>query len=227
MARPESPLGADGEALQAFAADLRALRVSAGKPPYRELGKRANYSAAALSEAANGRKLPSLAVTVAYAAACGGDRVEWESRWRSLATEMAAEKPVEFEGPAPYVGLTAFQPADADRFFGRERLVGELVDLTWTRRFVGVFGASGSGKSSVLRAGLVPRAERAVLCTPGPHPVAELAGALAGLTGRSAPELAAEFAAYPDNLHVRVRYALGEADQDLLLVVDQFEEVFT
>lgn len=52
-------------------------------------------------------------MTVAYATACGGDRVEWESRWRSLATEMAAEKPVEFEGLAPYVGLTAFQPADA------------------------------------------------------------------------------------------------------------------
>ena len=227
MARPESPLGAEWDGLQAFAADLRALRVSAGNPPYRELGKRANYSAAALSEAANGRKLPSLAVTVAYVVACGGNRAEWESRWRSLATEMVAEKPVEFEGNAPYIGLTAFQPADADRFFGRERLVGELVDLTWRRRFVGVFGASGSGKSSVLRAGLVPRAERAVLCTPGPHPVTELAGALAGLTGKPAAALAAEFAAYPDNLHVRVRHALGEADQDLLLVVDQFEEVFT
>jgi WD40 repeat protein len=227
MARPESPLGYGRDEVLAFAADLRALRAGAGNPPYRELGRRANYSAAALSEAANGRKLPSLAVTVAYAAACGGDRVEWESRWRSLATEIAAEKPVEFEGPAPYVGLTAFQPADADRFFGRERLVAELVELTWTRRFVGVFGASGSGKSSVLRAGLVPRAERAVLCTPGPHPVAGLAGALAGLTGKPAAALAAEFAAYPDNLHVRVRHALGESDQDLLLVVDQFEEVFT
>lgn len=54
MARPESPLVAEWDALQAFAADLRALRVNAGKPPYRELGKRANYSAAALSEAANG-----------------------------------------------------------------------------------------------------------------------------------------------------------------------------
>ena len=47
-----------------------------------------------------------------------------------------------------------FQRSDADRFFGRRRLVGELLDLLAERRFVTVFGASGAGKSSLLRAGL-------------------------------------------------------------------------
>ncbi|MEJ2853969.1 MULTISPECIES: nSTAND1 domain-containing NTPase [unclassified Saccharothrix] len=223
MARAESPLPA-GE-LGAFAADLRALRLKAGNPTYRRLARDAHYSAAALSEAANGRRLPSLAVAVAYVRACGGDVVEWEARWRALAERRPAEVD---DGTPPYAGLAPFQVGDADRFFGRDDLVRELTGLVARRRFVGVFGASGSGKSSVLRAGLVARSEGpAVVFTPGARPVQELAVRLAAVTGKSAPALAREFAAYPENLHLRVRQTLIGGDDDLLLVVDQFEEVFT
>ena len=86
---------------------------------------------------------------------------EWEARWRAVAEELELAAPAgvtEPTGvPAPYLGLAAFQPEDADRFFGRERLVDELVARLARSGFLVVFGASGAGKSSVLRAGLVPR----------------------------------------------------------------------
>ncbi|MGX7828548.1 nSTAND1 domain-containing NTPase [Actinokineospora sp. 24-640] len=223
MPRSERPLGSEDTALLRFAADLRRLRERAGKPTYRELGRQANYSAAALSEAAGGRRLPSRAVTLAFVRACGGDTGEWDARWRSIAADDA---PGPGGGHSPYVGLGAYQIADADRFFGREAVTETLIGMLATRRFVGVFGPSGSGKSSVLRAGLAASAPgRALVLTPGSHPVLECALRLAELTGGSAAALRDELAADPANLHLLIRQSTP--DRDLLLVVDQFEEVFT
>jgi WD40 repeat protein len=239
--RAERPLDAgDGLVLQ-FAGDLRLLREKAGRPTYRELSARAHYSTAALSEAAGGRKLPSLAVTVAYVTACGGDAAEWQSRWRSVAAQLAANKTsqpdVDDGEQAPYVGLAAFQPTDAGRFFGRDPLVTELLDRTRDRRFLGIFGPSGCGKSSLLRAGLVARlsGERksddvpVLVFTPGPHPLEECAVQLAEFLGERPGTLREEFSADPRNLHLRVRQAMANrpAESDLVLVVDQFEELFT
>ncbi|GLZ32236.1 hypothetical protein Lesp02_44240 [Lentzea sp. NBRC 105346] len=173
MPRGERPLdGVEDNPLVRFAGELRALRVAAGSPPYRELARRTHYSASALSDAAGGRKLPSLEVTLAYVRACDGDVAQWEQRWHALA---ATTEPAGDDTTSPYVGLGAFQVADADRFFGRERLVEELLGLLADRRFVTVFGASGSGKSSLLRAGLLPRLSSAALITPGePLPDADV-----------------------------------------------------
>ncbi|WP_086662174.1 hypothetical protein [Lentzea kentuckyensis] len=168
MPRPERPLDSDDDELLRFAADLRLLREKAGKPTYRELSKAAHYSVTMLSEAASGRKLPSLAVTTAYVHACGGDVEQWRRRWHEVAE---GAKPADPDREPPYLGLGAFQAADASRFFGREKLVGQLLEKVRERPFVGVFGASGSGKSSLLRAGLVASRPAAVL-TPGPHPLA-------------------------------------------------------
>ncbi|MGW4112369.1 nSTAND1 domain-containing NTPase [Actinosynnema sp. NPDC004786] len=215
MPRTERPLVVEDTPVLRFAGDLRRLRREAGSPSYRELGRLANYSPAALSEAAAGRRLPSLAVTRAFVRACGGDVEEWTARWR----ELSAEEP--HAGDAPYVGLAAYQVADADRFFGREAEVGRLLALVRERPFVGVFGPSGAGKSSLLRAGLAARWGEHIVVTPGPDPITELAAALAG--GRSAVDVRAELAADPEHLRVLLR----QAGDDLLLVVDQFEEVFT
>jgi hypothetical protein len=96
MPRGERPLdGGDGPLLR-FAGDLRRLRKFSGSPPYRELARRAHYSAATLSDAAAGRKLPTLPVTLAYVGACGGDAGQWERRWRETAAELAAPA-----GPPP------------------------------------------------------------------------------------------------------------------------------
>lgn len=211
MPRRERPLDEGESGLLRFAADLRRLRERAGSPTYRELSKRAHYSAAALSEAAGGRKLPSLAVTKAYAKACDGDPEEWARRWRAV----AESEPHAAHG-SPYAGLATFQPDDAPKFFGRERLTAEL--LATRKRFTGVFGPSGVGKSSLLRAGLIARTgEPVLLFTPGADPLEECAVALARLTGGDAADLAADLADPP---RLRRHHAH-------LVVVDQFEELFT
>ncbi|KAB8176777.1 hypothetical protein [Microbispora catharanthi] len=245
MPRSERPLEDDGGELTSFAADLRLLRVKAGSPPYRELAARAHYSSTTLADAASGRKLPSLAVTLAYVRACGGDLSEWEDRWRALAAEGAAAVPAESvpmtadDGArGPYAGLAAFQPEDAEWFFGRERLTQDLVSRVRKSRFLVVFGASGSGKSSLLRAGLLPRIRGEesgtagwpiLLFAPGSHPLEECAAQLAALSGGSATMLHNELTKEPRALHLTALQVLADrpVGSEMLVVVDQFEEVFT
>ncbi|MCO8273888.1 hypothetical protein M1L60_25145 [Actinoplanes sp. TRM 88003] len=217
MPRRERPLESEDSPLLQFAGDLRRLRRNAGEPTYRELGKRTNYSAAALSEAVSGRRLPSLAVTTAFVRACAGDAEAWTERWRRLAGEQP--------GPAaPYVGLASYQVEDAGRFFGREALTRTLLTLVDERPFAGVFGASGAGKSSLLRAGLAARTGRTTLIvTPGADPITELAVAVAGLADQPADRVREDLSGDPQAL----RGWLAKAADDLLLVVDQFEECFT
>ncbi len=88
------------------------------------------------------------------------------------------------EGKEPYQGLRFFDVGDRDRFFGREQLTAELVDYLRTNRLLTVIGASGSGKSSVVRAGVVPTLREddrrliAPIVTPTAHPLETLATAL-------------------------------------------------
>ena len=129
----------------------------------------------------------------------------------------------------PYKGLTAFEASDADYFFGRDRLVAELVAKLVGSPFVALVGASGSGKSSLLGAGLLPALANGVLPTsaewtyvtmrPGAHPLRELSDALAASDDVAPGE---EEAA---RLMERARRRLTPS-QRLLLVVDQFEELF-
>src|SRR5215212_1355281 len=89
--------------------------------------------------------------------------------------------------PCPYKGLARFEQADRELFFGRERLVAELVTHLVGPGLLGVVGPSGSGKSSVVRAGLLPALAEGVLpdsaywtrvvMRPGEHPLDELARA--------------------------------------------------
>ncbi|MGW3960809.1 nSTAND1 domain-containing NTPase [Amycolatopsis sp. NPDC005003] len=235
MPRHERPLTEDGTAAN-FAIGLRELRRMAGNPPYRELGRRAHYSAGTLSDAAAGRKLPSLPVTLAYVRACGGDVAEWEQRWHEANAERPEPDRIEIDVPdelQPYVGLAAFGPGDTDRFFGRDALVDLVALRVAKHRLVGVFGASGAGKSSLLQAGLVPRlgsgGTDAVVVTPGGDPLLSCATRLADAFGRDAQDLHARLTADESGLHqlVRDRYRNRPAGAELLLVVDQFEEVFT
>lgn len=253
MARPERPLDDEDNALMRLAADLRQLRRQAGSPPYRQLARKAHYSSTTLADAAAGRKLPTLAVTLAYVRACGGDPDAWETRWHRVAAELAADDKADAAAPAegdaadgqcPYVGLATFQPEDAGWFFGREQLTADLTARVRGQRFLAVFGASGAGKSSLLRAGLLPRVQgaapsaeaaagtvpwRTVLLTPGPHPLDECAARLGSLGAGSAPALRQELARDPRALHLTVLQLLADGPDgtELLLVVDQFEEVFT
>jgi len=234
MPRAEQPLPSDGGVLTEFAADLRLLRQKAGAPPYRELGRRAHFSATTLAEAAAGHRLPSLAVTLAFVGACGGDPESWEARWRELSEMLATRdegRDAEDES-CPYLGLAVYGPDDADRFFGREQLVADVVARVRAARFLAVLGPSGSGKSSLLHAGLLtglPSGTPTLVFTPGAHPLEECATRIAVRTGEPVAVVLGELEGDVRALHLRARQLLATEpdDTDLVIVVDQFEEVFT
>jgi WD40 repeat protein len=152
---------------------------------------------------------------------------------------MAARAPEAVApGVCPYKGLARYEAADAPFFHGRERLVATLVARMAVDRFVGVIGASGSGKSSLVRAGLLPALSGNALpgsgawptctCTPGEHPLRSLAEALAPLVGVPAPELARRLDRQPDELGTVLDTALrGRGGARVVMVVDQFEEIVT
>ncbi|WP_225097454.1 hypothetical protein [Streptomyces sp. CoH27] len=210
MGRPERPVDPTAGPVQRLAHELRELRKAAGSPSYRTMAKAAGFSATALSLAAAGERLPSLAVVQGYVRACGGDPAEWEPRWKAAEAE-ANQAPVEdVEGaPAPYRGLARFEPDDRHVFFGRDRVVDEVGHLVCEHRFAVLFGPSGSGKSSLLRAGLVPRLQEEIAAR-------GLPAVLRILTPGATPT-----ATYGHLL----RPAADEPES--WVVVDQFEEVFT
>ena len=204
--------------VQRFAYELRALRAQTGGITYRSLARKAGYSVTTLSQAAAGEQLPTLPVALAYAGACGGDPAEWEARWKAAVEEAAADDSRgEEETPAPYRGLARFETGDSDLFFGREQLTADLVDLLRRRRFAALFGPSGSGKSSLLRAGLIPvlrnvekpdhRPATIRILTPGEHPARSHAALLTPVAVRDGGK--------------------GGDEADTFVIVDQFEEVFT
>ncbi|RNL70060.1 hypothetical protein [Streptomyces sp. I6] len=238
MPRKETPLGGGDGPLLEFAAGLRQLRRSAGSPPYRKLAERAHYSISTLSSAASGLRLPTLAVTLAYVSACGGDPQEWERRWRETAGRLGGQRTgpgtaQETQAPPPYAGLRPFREQDAQWFFGREQLVEELVGRLARQRFIVLLGASGSGKSSLLRAGLAPALRPSaapVLLTPGPRPLEECAVRLGALAGLAPGGLYRELREDPENLGRVLRQTAarsGGPGGPAVLIVDQFEEIFT
>ncbi|MFF3376432.1 helix-turn-helix domain-containing protein [Streptomyces sp. NPDC002680] len=209
MGRPERPLDPEGGPVERFAFELRELRRQAGGMTYRAMAAEAGYTAATLSEAAAGERLPSLAVVLAYVAACGGDVDDWERRWQRAAEDAAGQVPEGDGSAAPYRGLARFEPGDSGCFFGRDQLVADLAELVLDRRFVAVVGTSGSGKSSLLRAGLIPVLR-------GGDWAGERPAAIRILTP----------GARPAHTHARALVPV-DGGGDTWVVVDQFEEVFT
>ena len=139
----------------------------------------------------------------------------------------------------PYKGLRPFLEADAGDFFGREAFIESLLERmspSAGARFIAVVGASGSGKSSVVRGGLVAAVRRGAIqgsdrwfvteMQPGHHPLEELDAALMRVAVRPPAGLLARLESGPRGL-LEVVDAILPEDTELLLVVDQLEEVFT
>ena len=138
--------------------------------------------------------------------------------------------------PNPYKGLRAFGEGDAVDFHGREGLVEEMVGLFEQSRFLAVVGPSGSGKSSVVRAGLIPRLKSGALegseawcytpMLPGAHPFEELEAALIHACSTPLDGLREQFRGDDlDLLRAVLRVTPGDRSE-LVLVIDQFEELF-
>lgn len=168
----------------------------------------------------------------------------------SLDVELAPFDPtqaVDLSGqPCPYVGLHAFDEAQAPLFFGRDTLVNELLERLRAGPLLGVLGSSGSGKSSLVRAGLLPAlragrlpgSERWIylpVITPGVHPLAGLEQMVRAALPTLAPNAAARADAWlaaqgrrlthdPQTLR-RMVELLGR--RPAVVVVDQMEELLT
>jgi WD40 repeat protein len=144
--------------------------------------------------------------------------------------------------PCPYRGLFHFGPGDAEYFFGRETFVRELLGATQTRNFISLLGASGSGKSSVVLAGLVPKLQQAghwqfTHFRPGADPFHALALALVPLYTTNLDETerirqSRNLAGYLRTGEVLLADVFAQIQQNfptdrVLLIADQFEELYT
>ena len=146
-------------------------------------------------------------------------------------------------GESPYTGLTAFQEADASRFFGRTREIASAVARLHSVPLLGVVGPSGVGKSSFVRAGVIPALKQsgehweAMVIRPGRHPMAALANIVAPMVTSQAADISQHLADHqaalqrlyqePGYLGTVLRNRARTHGRKLVLFIDQFEELFT
>ena len=157
-------------------------------------------------------------------------------------TQRLSDASEEIQLENPYKGLCAFDEADADDFFGREiairDLLGRMSEENDLACFTAVVGPSGSGKSSLVKAGLIPALRRGGLpgsenwfitqMTPGAQPMQELEAALRRVAIHLPENLPTLLAENERGLLRAARRILPEDGiTELVLVIDQFEELFT
>jgi serine/threonine protein kinase len=145
------------------------------------------------------------------------------------------------EGESPFPGLTSFQEADAERFFGRGRDVARMVARVRELPLTGIVGPSGVGKSSFVRAGVGPALKASgenwdvISLRPGRQPLVALATIVERFTtkalGRSEPvdhkQLVDRLRTEPGYLGSLLRTRAQATRMNVLLFVDQFEELYT
>jgi WD40 repeat protein len=225
---------------------LRFLRRTTGLTQL-ELSVQVGYSHAQISRLEQNLRLPDISIIEArFVPAL---RIEDEPRVVTRLLELAGNVRREDApglGLCPYKGLNYFDESDADLFVGREALTARLTERvlaltlnqsTQGERFLAIVGASGSGKSSLVRAGLVPALRwnkvsadwQIHILTPTGHPLDSLA---ASLTSDSPSVVATstlidDLSSDPRSLQLIVKRHLPPDNQTrALLVIDQFEETF-
>jgi WD40 repeat protein/transcriptional regulator with XRE-family HTH domain len=243
-----------------FAHELTLLRERAGLT-VRDVAKAIGVPDSTVGGYFSGRHLPPVKppdILRSILAACGVRDVEVIEEWlEALSRVRRAPGRRPTGAPVPYRGLASFQPEDADWFYGRERLtetlVGHLSGQYVNGGLLVAVGPSGSGKSSLLRAGLIPALRGGalgkpgsgswpiVLFTPGARPLRQLGGQIASMTGADPGQVASELLTRPDLCVEMIRERTArDADAGpgpgggdsvekgrVVLVIDQFEEIFT
>jgi hypothetical protein len=149
MGRPEKPLDNAGGLVAQFASELRQLRARAGNPTYREMALSAMFSPSVLSSAASGNRMPSLPVTLAFVAACGGDEEVWRQRWLAIAGGYIRFSARERRAGRPAGGLPfPVQLPQRPRGF-----IGRASELAWLQSPgdtpIVISGPVGVGKTSL------------------------------------------------------------------------------
>jgi WD40 repeat protein/transcriptional regulator with XRE-family HTH domain len=233
------------EKFTSFGDMLRFLRRRAGITQL-ELAIAVGYSDTQISRLEQNQRLPDIPTLEArFVSAL---RLEDEPRAMARLLDLAANVRREDApglGFCPYKGLNYFDESDADLFIGREALTAKLAErifiLASSRfanetRFLAVIGASGSGKSSLVRAGLVPALRwdkksadwHIHILTPTAHPLESLARSLLPENDpvTAIASLMDDLAGDTRSLQIFVKRKLRSENNQLLLVIDQFEELF-
>jgi WD40 repeat protein len=169
------------------------------------------------------------------------------TRELSARSATSGRRKIRWTRACPYRGLRPFGERDAMIFYGREKMTDDLAGRIMDhQRIVIVTGSSGAGKTSLLQAGLMPMLRRGrqvpvsgrwpcLVRTPGEEPLKQLAQAIATLGARNWREIWAELEAQPEEANILVQQALDRyleqrgratADDHVVLIVDQFEDVF-
>ena len=250
---PDQSVALALERFTSFGDLLKFLRRRQGLTQ-RELSIAVGYSHAQVSRLELNQRPPDLAtVTARFVPALSLERSpEAAARLLELASVPHVTEPT--PGTPPFKGLRSFAESDADLFFGREALTDRLMErirgTPSDLRFLAVVGASGIGKSSIVGAGLIPalRRDRSFRTwqirslTPTAHPLQALAGALLPPDSSLAAmaSLMDDLRAEPRTLHLLAGRELARQEQGrstgqpsarsplkLLLIVDQFEELFS
>ncbi|MGD8725255.1 MAG: hypothetical protein PVG00_15040, partial [Desulfobacterales bacterium] len=142
----------------------------------------------------------------------------------------------------PFVGLRPFESRDSLYYFGRKEQTHALLKQLYANRFVAVVGSSGCGKSSLVRAGLIPNLEAGFLVQdrdlwevatfkPGDAPLYHLVASLTSLSDNDTPAAVEKLLETVQRRGAQVLVELAQTilnaeDSNLLIVVDQFEELF-
>lgn len=160
-------------------------------------------------------------------------RIRGHERGRSV-----APSPTRAALANPFKGLRAFYEDDSTSFFGRDRLVVDVIRrLESGTSLIGLVGPSGSGKSSLARAGVIPALRKGAIegsdrwviaqMVPGAHPYAELEAALLRASLDAPDSLTDQLADRDTGILRAVLRVLPEEHARLVLFIDQFEELFT
>ncbi|BAY91237.1 MULTISPECIES: nSTAND1 domain-containing NTPase [unclassified Tolypothrix] len=152
------------------------------------------------------------------------------------------QEPPAYDARCPFLGLYPFRESNREFFFGREKLIAQLQEKLREHNFLAVLGASGSGKSSVVLAGLIPALQEkepnlvVSYMTPNNNPIAQLQATLAGVEKELHSIVDSEWAIKPELVTnsagsylplTRERNVAATIKKTPILVIDQFEEVFT
>jgi serine/threonine protein kinase len=148
-------------------------------------------------------------------------------RIRSILAGQERALPPEERGPFP--GLEKYEASDRDVFFGRSAEIAGVIELLRTRGLVGIVGLSGTGKSSLTRAGVVPAIEegalggwpqkyRSVIVTPGKNLWTSLEEALSKVLGQPLED-------HPESVAQQLAANVDAKGEGIVILVDQFEEI--
>ncbi|HEY4492503.1 MAG TPA: hypothetical protein VI958_10930, partial [Acidobacteriota bacterium] len=144
--------------------------------------------------------------------------------------EEVTERMGTIEERKPYPGLASFATEDAEYFFGRDVEVEAVIKKLNQLHLVGLIGPSGAGKTSFLRAGLIPalpQGWRYVFTQPGDAPIVSLARSLAPMVSGD-PKAVAKMVQFEEpDVAIWIFKRLRERYDELLLIMDRFEELFT